>query len=35
MEHSVVKILLTRKLPIEPRVGTYFKNFVVRSLVYL
>lgn len=29
--NSVVKVLLTRRLPIEPRVGTYFKNFVVRG----
>lgn len=26
-----IKVLMKRRLPIEPRLGTYFKNFVVKN----
>lgn len=29
--HRAIKVLLKRRLPIDPKLGTYFKNFVVKN----
>lgn len=29
--YRCIKVLMKRRLPIEPRLGTYFKNFVVKN----